>query len=109
MWEIDGCRVSYSTCKAIISSEAKLVTREAAQLHRQAGSWPADGNQPSKNYDTANASSHLRQIILSWLNLRARSASDGSMMPPRSLSTKWRVDSAVHRLRDHWAAATASG
>ena len=36
---------------------------------------------------------HLRQIILSWLNLRASRASDGSMMPPRSRSTRWSVDS----------------
>ena len=36
---------------------------------------------------------HLRQIILSWLNFLARICSEGSMMPPRSLSTRCRVDS----------------
>jgi hypothetical protein len=37
----------------------------------------------------------LRQIILSWLYLRARICREGSMMPPRRRSTKWRVDSAT--------------
>jgi hypothetical protein len=41
------------------------------------------------------AGAHLRQIILSWLNLRARICSDGSMMPPRRRSTRWSVDSAA--------------
>ena len=37
---------------------------------------------------------HLRQIIFSWLYLRARACSEGSMIPPRRRSTRWRVDSA---------------
>ena len=36
---------------------------------------------------------HLRQIILSWLYLRARICSDGSMMPPRRRRTRWSIDS----------------
>ncbi len=45
--------------------------------------------------DMPGVSTHLRQIILSWLNLRASSASDGSMMPPRRRSTRCSVDSAA--------------
>ena len=37
---------------------------------------------------------HLRQIILSWLCLRARICREGSMMPPLKRSTRWSVDSA---------------
>jgi hypothetical protein len=37
---------------------------------------------------------HLRQIILSWLYLRARICREGSMMPPRRRSTRCSVDSA---------------
>ena len=36
---------------------------------------------------------HLRQIILSWLYLRARICRLGSMMPPRRRSTRCSVDS----------------
>ena len=36
---------------------------------------------------------HLRQIILSWLYLRARICSDGSMIPPRRRRTRCSVDS----------------
>ena len=38
--------------------------------------------------------SHFLQIILSWLNFLARICREGSMMPPLSLSTRCRVDSA---------------
>lgn len=37
---------------------------------------------------------HFRQIILSWLYFLARICRDGSIMPPRSRSTRCRVDSA---------------
>lgn len=42
---------------------------------------------------THNKKAYLRQIILSWLYLRAKAIKEGSMIPPRSLSTRCRVDS----------------
>lgn len=37
---------------------------------------------------------YLRQIILSWLYFLANAIKEGSIIPPRSLSTKCKVDSA---------------
>ena len=41
---------------------------------------------------------YLRQIIFSWLYFLANAIKDGSIIPPRSLRTRWSVDSAkIHR------------
>jgi len=41
---------------------------------------------------------YLRQIIFSWLYFLAKAIKDGSIIPPRSLRTRWSVDSAkIHR------------
>ena len=45
---------------------------------------------------TAQVEKHFRQIIFSQLYLRARTARDGSITPPRRRSTKWSVDSYPH-------------
>lgn len=45
-------------------------------------------------YDTNRLNTYLRQIILSQLYFWASCLREGSMMPPRRRSTRWRVDSA---------------
>jgi hypothetical protein len=36
-----------------------------------------------------NQTAYLRQIIFSWLYLRAKAIKEGSIIPPLSLNTKW--------------------
>lgn len=43
----------------------------------------------------------MRQIILSWLYFLANCIKDGSIIPPRSLKTRWRVDSAQKSLHSN--------
>ena len=91
-----GCHCSYGQLPKVCRSAGKVgAVGYGVRLQPWPGAVQARDKlgHPAAWRGRGQSGTHLRQMTLSWLYLRASTISDGSMMPPRRRRTRCSVDS----------------